>query len=368
VVNFDTFHSDGDVAMIRVQQAWIPGNTQVSWLVIGADYLPVEPIQGYLKYLENLERVPNTIRSYANHLKLFWEFLEDHRLNWCEICLEDLSDFIHWLRNPKLETILIQPQIAVRTERTVNTILSAVCSFYQFHELNGTVRNLNLYRYQYQQRARYKSFLHHINKGRQVKTRLLKVKEPRKFVGCLKVEEVKQIVYACNCLRDKFLICLLYETGLRIGEALGLRHEDIHSIRENLVKVVPRNNNLNGARAKSASERHVDVSGELMELYSNYLINEYPEEIDSEYVFVNIWKGRHGYPMTYSAVDSLFKRLRKKTGIRIHPHLFRHTHATELVKENWDMAHIQKRLGHSDIQTTINIYTHLTHEDLKRYK
>lgn len=45
--------------------------------------------------------------------------------------------------------------------------------------------------------------------------------------------------------------------------------------------------------------------------------------------------------------------------------MFRHTYATELIKQGWDMALVQKRLGHTNIQTTVNTYTHLTDGDLK---
>ncbi|MDJ0535658.1 MAG: tyrosine-type recombinase/integrase [Xenococcaceae cyanobacterium MO_207.B15] len=64
-------------------------------------------------------------------------------------------------------------------------------------------------------------------------------------------------------------------------------------------------------------------------------------------------------------VDSLFRRLRKKTGIYVTAHLLRHSHATNLVRAGWDMSYVQKRLGHSDIQTTINTYVHLLDDDLK---
>jgi len=95
-----------------------------------------------------------------------------------------------------------------------------------------------------------------------------------------------------------------------------------------------------------------------MKLYSNYLIEEYPE--DSDYVFVNCWDGEIGQPLEYGATNGLFKRLAKKTGIKASPHLMRHSHATELIRAGWDMAHVQKRLGHANIQTTINTYVHLT--------
>lgn len=60
------------------------------------------------------------------------------------------------------------------------------------------------------------------------------------------------ILAACQRLRDRFLFALLAETGMRIGQALGLRHSDFVS-REQRVMIVPRADNANGARAKCTS-------------------------------------------------------------------------------------------------------------------
>lgn len=215
---------------------------------------------------------------------------------------------------------------------------------------------------------KYKPFLHHISKGKKVKTRLLKIKEPKTFPGCLTPEQVNVLVEACNGLRDKFLVRLLYETGLRIGEALGLRHEDMVTGKTNEIRVVTRFDNINHVRAKSGSERTVHVSKELMQWYSAYLIEEYPEDIDCDFVFVVIKapaRGEVGAPLTYKTVDSLFRRLSEKIEIKVNPHLLRHTHATELIRAGWDMAYVQKRLGHTSIQTTINSYVHLADDDLQ---
>ncbi len=75
-------------------------------------------------------------------------------------------------------------------------------------------------------------------------------------------------------------------------------------------------------------------------------------------------RGKVGTPLSYKTVDSLFRRLSKKISIKVNPHLLRHTHATELIRAGWDMSYVQKRLGHADIQTTVNTYVHLTDEDL----
>lgn len=336
-------------------------------MVLDDDYLPIEPIQKYLHYLDSVERSPNTIQTYAHNLKLFWEFLRDSQLDWREVNYEQLSNFIHWLRNPNPSVVSIQPQVSKRTEKTINHCLTTVCGFYEFQERLGAIEGIDVYRYQLQPGRKYKPFLHHISKGKEVKTRLLKVKEPKTFPGCLTLEQVNTLAEACSCLRDKLLIRLLYETGLRIGEALGLRHEDMVTGKNNEIRVVPRADNINHVRAKSGRERIIHVSKEIMQWYSAYLIEEYPEDIDCDFVFVVIkapLRGKVGTALTYKTVNSLFRRLSQKTGLSVNPHLLRHTHGTELIKSGWDMAHVQKRLGHADIQTTINTYVHLTNDDL----
>lgn len=353
---------------MKVQKGILLDTDRQVWMVLDDDYLPIEPIQKYLHYLDSVGRSPNTIQTYAHNLKLFWEFLRDSKLNWLEIDLEQLSNFIHWLRNPNSGVLSVQPQVSKRCEKTINHCLTTVCGFYEFQERIGATEGVGVYRYQLQPGRKYKSFLHHISKGKEVKTRLLKIKEPKTFPGCLTPEQVNTLVEACNSLRDKFLIRLLYETGLRIGEALGLRHEDMVTGKTNEIHVVPRLNNVNYVRAKSGSERTVHVSKELMQWYSAYLIEEYPEDIDCDFVFVVIKapvQGKVGAPLTYKTVDSLFRRLSTKMGIKVNPHLLRHTHATELIRAGWDMAYVQKRLGHTNIQTTINTYVHLTDDDLQ---
>ena len=68
-----------------------------------------------------------------------------------------------------------------------------------------------------------------------------------------------------------------------------------------------------------------------------------------------------------TTISNLFKRLRKKTGIRnAHPHMFRHTHATELIEAEVDSSVVRERLGHAQIQTTINTYTHIRKKALKK--
>jgi integrase/recombinase XerD len=349
-----------------VQPGQLPDSTRQIWLVLDDEYQPIEPILTYLSHLTALEKSPNTVRSYAYNLKLYWEFLTSQSIDWQEIKLDDLTEFIYWLRSPSPDgTIPIQPQIAKRTERTVNQAMSTVSMFYEFHQRLDQSNEVAMYGQGVNRFRKFKPLLHHVSKNKESKIRLLKIKEPQMFPGCLTIEQVIALVSGCNRLRDKFIVCMLYETGMRIGELLGLRHEDIRSQGVNEIHIIPRPDNLNGGRVKNDRQRIVHVPKELLKLYSSYLIDEYPDNIDCDYVFVNCWDGEIGQPLQYSSIQALFKRLAKKTGVKANPHLLRHTHATELIRVGWDMSYVQKRLGHSSIQTTINTYVHLTNEDLR---
>lgn len=348
---------------MKVQRILIPGTDRVTWLVLGDDYLAVPPIQQYFTYLENIERSPLTIRAYAYHLCLYWQYLKGSKLDWTTIGLSELAEFVAWLRQPLPGVISLQEQEAKRSEATINAILAAVCMFYDYHERMGVITRNAFYRNQVQPYRKYKSFLHHINKSKPARTRLVKLHTTKRIPETLMPEQVKELIDACTRLRDKFLISLLYQTGVRVGQALGLRHEDIRSW-DNEIHIVPRNDNSNGARAKAREPYVLHVTTDLMAQYTDYLIQEF-DETDSSYVFVNLWEGAIGQPMTYETVIALFRRLRRKTGIAVHPHMLRHTHATELLRSGMEPMYVQKRLGHASIQTTLSTYSHLDTNDLK---
>ncbi|MFD6843543.1 tyrosine-type recombinase/integrase, partial [Bacillus cereus] len=217
-------------------------------------------------------------------------------------------------------------------------------------------------------RTRYKSFLHHINKNKPSIRNVLKVKEPRKRIQILTKEQVRQTFTATTNIRDAFLIQLLFETGLRIGEALSLYLEDfIFDYKKgHRIRLRDRGELENGAKLKTG-EREIFVSQHLMDLYDDYLYEIIDElDIETNFVFIKLRGRNMGRPMNYSDVESLFKRLRKKTKIDIHPHLLRHTHATIYYQETKDIKQVQERLGHAQIQTTMNLYLHPSDEDIRK--
>jgi site-specific recombinase XerD len=136
---------------MKVQRVQIPETDRISWMVLDDDCLPIQPIDDFLAYCENVERSPNTLKSYAYHLKLYWEYLCDANLEWITANqLDKIADFVAWLRcpAPAYDALIFQETEAKRQESTVNAILSAVAAFYEYHERLGTAPSGSLYRLQ----------------------------------------------------------------------------------------------------------------------------------------------------------------------------------------------------------------------------
>jgi integrase/recombinase XerD len=312
--------------MMKVQRARL-SNDQVTWMVLDDEHTPVQPILAYLKYLHNLDRSPNTIRAIAHRLKLFWEYLRDEHLCWTQIDVAQLAGFIPWLRRLDPTVISIAPRKAGRTNATIDLTLGAVHGFYSYHIRLGTIAELPVYQLALPHRGRYKPFLHGIAKAKPEATRVVSVKREQRQPKILTSEQVQCLLDACTHTRDRFLLALMYETGMRIGQCLGLTHADL-SVEDGTLQIVPRDNNPNGARAKTRTMHTIPLPEQLLHLYTDYLVDELCAlEVGSlpDFVFVNLWEGEIGRPMTYAAVRSLVKRLAKKTAIPFTPHMFRHT-------------------------------------------
>jgi len=351
-----------------VQRVLAPDSSLDSWTVLG-DGGPVEPIERYLAYLTDIERSPNTIKAYAHDLKDWFVFLDARGLEWREVRLEDLGEFVAWLRLPppgRAGGVVMLPSAQHHCSAgTVNRKLAAVSGLYTFHARHGVdlgelVTELQPVR---RRRSGWKPFLYHLSGGRPERRRAVKLATMRKQPALITAAQMQAILDACTRLRDRFLWALLWDSGIRIGEALGLRHEDL-AISERELTVTQRVND-NGARAKSARPRTVPVSAELIRLYADYLHGEYGD-LDSDYIFVNLWSGAFGRPWTYAAVYDLVRRLRKTVGFDFDPHWCRHTYATRLLRNNTPIEVVSTLLGHSSIETTMDIYGHLSVEDARR--
>ncbi len=344
---------------MKVQEVLIDDKKR--YLLIDGNNKPVVPVLKFLKYLDNIGKADNTLKSYCHHLKFYFQFLNEKERGYKDVDLDLLAEFISWLRSPYQSTKVVQFQQtkAKRSERTVNTMLTCVQSFYDYliriedyeKDLSEKTKKQVVRNYQ-----SFKPFLHHISKGKSVDKNILKIKEPRREVLTLTKVQVQSIHDACSNIRDALLIRILYEGGLRIGEALSLWIEDF-DIGSTSIRV-RESKTING------EGRKVYVSGDTMNVFQDYLIDLH--DVDSNHVFVNLSGPNKGEPLNYRAAFDVIERIRKKTEIDFTPHMLRHTYATELHEQGLEVSIIQKLLGHAQVQTTIQTYIHPTDETIRK--
>jgi integrase/recombinase XerD len=108
---------------------------QRRYVVIDDEGVLVEPIGQYLKYLDHVGAARNTLRSYATALRLYWQYLMQQELDWQQVTLDHLAQFVVWLKLPSgsLKVLPAQPVPQARSNRTINHTLMVVRGFYDYH-------------------------------------------------------------------------------------------------------------------------------------------------------------------------------------------------------------------------------------------
>jgi len=154
--------------------------------------------------------------------------------------------------------------------------------------------------------------------------------------------------------RNRLLLSLMLNTGLRLSEAIGLQWRDLDLISGKLFV----------RQGKGAKDRTLWV-GETDIAALRCWRDRQAQALGyaTEHVFTTLC----GSPVSGRYVQQMVKRYATRTGIskNVHPHMLRHTFATDLYRETGNIRLVQKALGHSDLSTTM-IYTHIYDEEVER--
>ena len=265
----------------------------------------------------------NTVSAYRRDLVKFDVFAQKRKLSLEGVSRDDLVDFLAGLYRMNLES------------RTVARHLVTLRNFFRFaqiQELITTDPTINLE----------------------------SPKIRRSLPGYLRLEEVERLLEQPDSttalgLRDRAMLEILYSTGLRVSELIGLRVSDLDS-KVGCVRCV----------GKGDKERIVPVGRKALVIVEKYLRDARPKLLGrlrgSPTLFVN----RRGVSLSRVGVWKILSGYGKRAGLRVSltPHMLRHSFATHLLENGADLRIIQELLGHATIATT-EIYTHVAGERLR---
>lgn len=190
--------------------------------------------------------------------------------------------------------------------------------------------------------------------------------EPKKEMQVWTKDEFQMFYDSCHGLRDKAFFKLLYVTGCRKGEALALTWNDIDfekrtmRINKNITTKTFDGTYKVTTPKNLSSNRTVDLTSSLCELLNEYQQTVKPKS-DNEFVFGG------DRPMPTTSVDHAFERAIARAGVKkIRIHDLRHSCASLLISEGVSIVAVSKRLGHSNIEQTLNTYSHMMPSDSER--
>ena len=237
------------------------GLVLVRWHLLDDNYQLIKPVERFLRFKQLGGAAVGTIKTYAEKLKAFWEYLDQKRLDFRSFDVQYMAEFGYWYLTGRLHSETSTPSSleeipATRSQRTVNLALTVVTQFYEFQTVLGQVEDKHL-RCCSQPRFRQGGGLL-AGYIKQFPTRMKRVRyrEPQKFPGCLTLEQIRTLLNACNTARDRLILWLLADTGMRIGELLGLHWSDI-DWKAGRIAVV-RRDNPNQAYAKGRDPEKTD--------------------------------------------------------------------------------------------------------------
>ncbi len=277
----------------------------------------------YLEFERGLSR--NTLEAYRSDLLQFGRFLEKRELSAVEVTGGEVSDFLAELADGSGR--------GSASPATVHRKTACLRSFYRHLRREG-VRDSDP-----------TAALSAPRRGQRL-PHVLTRGDVRKLLEQPKGTEPP-------ALRDRALLEVMYASGLRASEAIGLELADV-DLEAQIVR----------ARGKGSKERLVPMGREAVTALRIYLERGRPRMVSdgAATVFVNF----RGTALTRQGLYKIVQRHARGAGLadRMSPHTLRHTFATHLLAGGCDLRSVQEMLGHADVATT-QVYTHLSSERLK---
>ncbi len=285
-------------------------------------------LKEYKYYLENvLSKQDNSVMSYITDIILYLKFQEKEKGKFDDIAklttkisIDDIEKYIQYL---------------VSSSYSDTSIRRKMISIKLFHK-----------------------YLSHKYSVYDCAEKLQSRKIQKKLPEALTIEEVEKLLDIklenAYDYRNKAMLELMYATGLRVSELVGLTLYDI-DLKEGYLR----------CKGKGNKVRIVPI-GEVALDYLNIYLDNYRSSLKKAYVCDNIFLNNHGKAISRQGFFKIIKKQAMDVGItkEISPHMLRHSFATHLLNNGADLRSIQMMLGHANLSTT-QIYTNLTNDVLR---
>lgn len=292
-----------------------------------------DAVEQWLRY-GSLDKRPNTLKGYQVVARQFVAYMGAERL-FRQIVAEDVEGFLMEMRSETVAPAGIAPRPPrQRSPKTVQNMHTALGSLWTWA----------------------------VEKGLTAVHVVHQVKRPtvaRKPIAPLSAEQVVLLVQACEkckayhnmpttraarptVARDKVIILLAVEACLRVSELANLRVGD--------VQLGKAGGQVYVRDGKGGKDRVVPFARRVNAAIGDYLMTR-PGCKPDEYLIINEMRN-HGLPMTRGTIAKLVRRIGRRAGVDVHPHLLRTTGACMLVQNGASAWEVQRIMGHSEIVTT----------------
>lgn len=231
----------------------------------------------------------------------------------------------------------ISNMLGTLNKSSINATTADIRKYLSDYKETHNISNVTLNNYQRYISSFYKWLLKEEIIEKNPCENLRAIKVPRVIKDGFTDVELEDIRLACRSVRDSALVEVLYSTGMRASELIGLNRSDIDWVNKKTIVF-----------GKGKKEREVYFSSRSLDFLKQYLDSRTD---DDEALFVTSMKPYHR--ITIDSLENTLRTIGKKCGIHVHPHRFRHTCATVLLANGMPIQEVSEILGHARIDTTM---------------